>query len=1267
MRGRKPLKRLFAFLATFCVLCGGLILTQSLRTDAADTYFVNITSNNTQGGGFGYGSNCDGDIHESYSEYLEHSYDQFPVGSITACPAEGYVFKYWLLDGVQASTTANINRWSFQGYNANNEMNLQAVFEKITSYTVGSSDYSSGSYAVGHDCNSPETTDRSLSYTSGAFDTPNNVPIMACPLSGGTFLRWELDGQPYSQNTQIPYNASDLPHDGEAHTLQAVFEGYVPPVENTVEIYATNTDAQLYVSGSGVDVAGNYSSHATATTHEDQQVVTVGFNHLPGGFRVNSVNPVTTTGDVVYNDDFNNNQFTITVSGDGTATVNIEEITYTYTATIDAGEGTATVAEGQNYTVQHNGESLVTVVATSNQIDVTVSVDPPRGHELNSITAAGNANYWGNQTDNPFTFRIAGDGGSITIGYKQAGLYTVSIEPNDSSRGRLELESGSNYTAESTSTGGLKIEAAESAGTITTDILVPVPADGYYFNEFTNNSGNTTWRRETEGNEYRYIFTLNGEGSVTANFVAYSEVKYDVGVNIASAGSIDINGGNCSTETKTNQNFEKSLVDIGEDYRSSLDTGDNDIVACVDDENYRFDHWEIDGNNIWQNSTLNRIGTWPKNGTHHTLRAVFVEKPRPTNFEVSASDASLGKIAFGDSCDDASITNQTVVYTDGAFDTNSQPIRACAAEDAIFVRWELDGNSYSTESVIPYDANNVPTDGQNHTLRAVFASTASTPYTVGSADYSLGAFVVGHDCNNPLGEDRALLYSMGSFNTENQWPIMACPLNGNAFLRWELDDQPYSQNTQIQYNASDLPSDGNSHVLRAVFGQHNTVTIRPSNNSYGSIEGIESGSGYTSRKQGDDLIITTDGGTVVTGTVTMKPASSKVFIGFTSSTGNTTWTKGASDNEYTLTITGDDTLVAEFRPQTTYNLDIQNDHGANGGIDITGGSCASEDIQYAFPDDYEVVKTSVGPVLDLGVPHIVACPNEGFHFVHWKLDGREFSTDPVLFMTDKHIVNDYQNHHITALFSLNGSVLQATIRSEDTNKGTLSMEAGDGYNVNVWTGGGAVVVIPHSEESLPLTTGIMTITPKDGYVFDYISSETDKVSWTQVGENQVQFEMEGYDILTVHFRPEDIEVRYIIGPDVAAQGGVNTTQNGCGDETSRVDYLTGLDADGAIDIVAQNIVACPSDGFVFDHWELDEQPISNNASLAKNAQVWPNGGSHTLRAIFTDTPPQPDYSLPYTGSASIWIILGGGIGLVLIPSIVLIRKEYLEEKKGGKT
>lgn len=1168
MRGRKPLKRLFVFLATFCMLCGGLILTQSLRTDAADTYFVNITTNDASKGGLGYGGNCNGEIHENYSEHLEYSYSAFSVGSIMACPAEGYAFSYWLVDGVRPSEdwrakAQTISRDTF-GYNADNEMNLQAVFE----------------------------------------------------------------------------------------------------ARNTADIYTSSGSLRVQSDDQTINITGDNSHRTTVGTGTYR--LNVYIDNVPQGYRVVRDNPVTTTGDVTYNDDFdNNNHFTLTVSGDGTATVNIEQITYT--ATIDAGEGTAAVAAGQNYTVQHNGESLVTVVATSNQIDVTVSVDPPSGHELNSITAAGNANYWGSQTDNPFTFRISGDGGSITIGYKQADLYTVSIEPNDSSRGRLELESGDNYTVESTSTGGLKIEAVESAGTITTDILVPVPADGYYFNNFTNNSGNTNWRRETEGNEYRYIFTLNGAGSVTANFVAYSEVKYNVGVNNASAGSIDVNGGNCSAGTKTNQNFEKSLVDIGEDYRSSLDTNNNDIVACVDDENYRFDHWEIDGNNISQDPTLNRIGYWPKNGTQHTLRAVFVEKPRPTYFEVSTSDASLGKIAFGDSCDGASITSQTVTYIDGAFDTNSQPIRACAAENAVFVRWELDGNSYSTESVIPYNANNVPTDGQNHTLRAVFASTASTPYTVRSADYSLGAFVIGHDCNNPLREDRTLSYSMGSFNTENQWPITACPLNGNAFLRWELDNQPYSQNTQIPYNASDLPSDGNSHVLRAVFGQHNTVTIRPSNNSYGSIVGIESGSGYSAVKQGDDLIITTDGGTVVTGTVTMNPAASKVFIGFTSSTGNTTWTKGASDNEYTLTITGDDTLVAEFRPQTTYNLDIQNDHGAHGGIDITGGSCASEDIQYAFPDDYEVVKTSVGPVLDLGVPYITACPNEGFHFVHWKLDGTEFSTDPVLFMTDKHIVDDYQNHHITALFSLEGSVLQATIRSEDTNKGTLSMEAGDGYEVNAWSGGGTVVVIPHSEESLPLTTGIMTITPKDGYVFDYISSETDKVSWTQVGENQVQFEMEGYDILTVHFRSEDIEVRYIIGPEVAAQGGVNTTQNGCGDETSRMDYLTGLDADGAIDITAQNIVACPSDGFVFDHWELDEQPISNNASLAKNAQVWPDSGSHTLRAIFTDTPPQPDYSLPYTGSASIWLILGGGIGLVLIPSIVLIRKEYLEEKKGGKT
>ncbi len=1175
MRGRKPLKRLFAFLATFCILCGGLILTQSLRTDAADTYFVNITSNNTQGGGFGYGQNCDGDIHESYSEYLQYSYNEFSVGSITACPAEGYTFKGWLLDGVQASASETINRWSFQpGYNANNEMNLQAVFEED-----------------------------------------------------------------------------------------------VPPVENTVEIYASNTSAQLLVSGSGVDIVGNYSSHATVTTHEDQQVVTVGFNHLPDGLRVNASNPVTTTGDVAYNNDFNDNQFTLTVSGDGTATVNIEQPTLN-TANIYISNGSLDVwsSSGGNITITNNRTGHVTTSAMGSY-SVTAQVTVPEGYAVvssNPVSTTGDVAYnndFNNNNNNQFSLTISGNG-TATVNIEQtANTYTVSIEPNDSSRGSLELSSGSNYTVENTSTGGLKIEAVESAGTITTDILVPVPADGYYFNEFTNNSGNTNWRRETEGNEYRYIFTLNGAGSVTANFVAYSEVKYNIGVNNTSAGSIDVNGGNCSAETKTNQNFEKSLVDIGEDYRSSLDTGNNDIVACVDDENYLFDHWEIDGNNISSDSTLNRIGTWPKNGTQHTLRAIFKEKPRPTTFEVSTSDASLGKIAFGDSCDGASIVSQTVTYIDGAFDTNSQPIRACAAENAVFVRWELDGNSYSTEVTIPYNANNVPTDGQNHTLRAVFASTASTPYTVGSSDYVSGSYAIGYDCNSPETADRSLSYVSGTFDTPNNAPIMACPLNGNAFLRWELDGQPYSQNAQIPYNASDLPHDGETHTLRAVFGTHNTVTIRPDNNSFGSIVGIEAGSGYTAVKQDSTLTITTDGGTVTTGTLTLDAAERKVFIGFTSETGNTTWTKGASDEEYTLTITGNDTLIAQFRNQTEYYLDIQNDHGSNGGIDMVDATCASENIRYSIEESYDVVKTSIGPVLDVGVPYIRACPNEGFVFVHWKLDGQPFSTDPMLSIADEHIINDYQNHHITAFFSEDDhQIYSVTVQVDSSEHGSVNLETGSNYNSS--GSGGSISIHPHVDE--PITTGVLTVTPANGYVFDYFTSAMGNTTWTKVGENQYQLHLTDTDTVVAHFRPAEIQVRYIIGPDDDTHGAINTTQDSCGDESTRIDILTGLDSNQAIDIAGNYIVACPNTNYTFSHWELDGQNISTNASLAKNAQTWPDTGTHELRAIFVDAS-QPDYSLPYTGSASIWIILGGGIGLVLIPSIVLIRKEYLEEKKGGKT
>lgn len=843
----------------------------------------------------------------------------------------------------------------------------------------------------------------------------------------------------------------------------------------------------------------------------------------------------------------------------------------------------------------------------------------------------------------------------------------VNIVSNNENYGLMYLPSGNDYVADPDDEGPVgEIDVSTNTGSAVTDYLVAYPESGYFVDSVTSGNGSTTViPHESLANQYK--LSITSDDTVTVNFRAYSDVVYNISVNLPAVGSIDVEGGNCSSSTKTSQPFTRTLKEYSvggtpSAYQSELETNGNRIQACVDDPNYVFDHWEIDNLSFSgeDHPSLDPVGYWPKTGTNHVLRAVFVPI---TPYTVRPNNPTLGGTSLGDDCNNSTGSDRSLSYYAGKFHTNNQSIRACPAQGASFVRWELDGNTYSNQAVIPYNVNNLPSDGQPHILRAVFESTVVTPYTVGSDNYAYGSYVIGYDCNSPESADRSLSYVSGAFNTPNSAPIKACPLNGNAFLRWELDGQPYSQNAEIPYNASDLRSDGSPHTLRAVFGTHNTVTVRPDNNSYGSIVGIEAGSGYTAVKQDSTLTITTDGGTVTTGTLTVEAAEGKVFIGFTSETGNTTWTKGASDEEYILTITGNDALTAQFRDQTEYYLDIQNDHGSNGGIDMVDATCASENIRYNIEESYDVVKTSIGPVLDVGVPYIRACPNEGFVFVHWKLDGQPFSTDPVLSSADEKIINDYRNHHITAFFSVDDQqIYSVTVQVDNSEHGSVNLDGGSNYSSD--GSGNYIGIHPHVDE--PITTGVLRVTPASGYVFDYFTSTMGNTTWTKVGENQYQLHLTDTDTVVAHFRPAEIQVRYIIGPDDDTHGAINTTQDSCGDESTRIDILTGLDSNQAIDIAGNYIVACPNTNYTFSHWELDGQNISTNASLAKNAQTWPNTGTHELRAIFVDAS-HPDYSLPYTGSASIWIILGGGIGLVLIPSIVLISKDYLEEKKGGKT
>jgi hypothetical protein len=350
--------------------------------------------------------------------------------------------------------------------------------------------------------------------------------------------------------------------------------------------------------------------------------------------------------------------------------------------------------------------------------------------------------------------------------------------------------------------------------------------------------------------------------------------------------------------------------------------------------------------------------------------------------------------------------------------------------------------------------------------------------------------------------------------------------------------------------------------------------------------------------------------------------------------------------------------MAEFREQTRYQIDVQNP--TKGGYDMVDGTCASENVKTATTTGIRIVKTSVGPVLNT-IPNIAACPQNGGTFLYWLIDGHVFSTDMYFSNADEHIINDYGDHHITAVFDDHDNGYSVTVRADNPNNGSVSIATGQDYSS--YGSGDSVTIQPYA--NAPLTTGILTVTPASGFVFDYFSSEANNTTWTKVGENQYILSLTDQDVVTAHFRSSEIQVRYVIGPNDDTFGGINTTQDTCGEETSRIDIITTLDSNGAIDVPANNIIACPNTNYEFVRWELDGQTISNSATLSKSAQQWPDTGTHELRAIFVLSG-SGQYTLPFTGSGTIWLILGGGIGLVAIPSVILIINERKEQKKGGK-
>lgn len=545
-RGKKPLKRPLLFIVTFCVLAIAAVVAGALyiSADEGGDYIIDISTNDTTMGLLGLGNDCSGTKVASYHESVTYNYDIFPNtpnGKITACPETGYKFDHWLLEGAPLSNVgATIERWS-ANY-TNHQMNLEAVFVPTSSVVVTSAH---GNINV-YNCPGCTLTDNGTGQVTITFTGSDiNATVGITPDTAGGYNIDPNNPVTISGNDASYSNYSNNQFTLTLNGSDQVTINYLS--QYSVDIYSSNGGT---ASASGTDItvsSGDHTDHVSLTTIGSNKTATV-YAQAPSGYEINASNPVTTTGSVVYNNDYNNGQFTLTLNGAGSATINY-------------GRG-----------------------------------------------------------------------------------YTVTVQSDDSTHGTISIPTGNNYiaTPDGTSSGSVSLETT-TFGNVTTSTVTTIPASGYFFDGFTS-ANDATASTETGANSF--TLGLTGDDTVTANFTAYSDIIYTVSVNNPAVGSIDITGSNCSNSTS--QSFTRSLVPFVEEgnqsyYRSSLDTNGNDIVACLDDNNYRFSHWLIDGNmNVSSNTTLDKTGYWPKNGSAHTLQAIFVPDFYDVTFTVN--DATKGQI-----------------------------------------------------------------------------------------------------------------------------------------------------------------------------------------------------------------------------------------------------------------------------------------------------------------------------------------------------------------------------------------------------------------------------------------------------------------------------------------------------------------------------------------------------------------------------------------------------------------------------------------------
>ena len=491
-------------------------------------------------------------------------------------------------------------------------------------------------------------------------------------------------------------------------------------------------------------------------------------------------------------------------------------------------------------------------------------------------------------------------------------------------------------------------------------------------------------------------------------------------------------------------------------------------------------------------------------------------------------------------------------YTSG----QSCTVTATANAGYTFTNWTEGGNVASTNASYTFNVTG------NRTLVANFA--LNTYSITATADPTAGGTVTG----------------AGTYNHGASCTLTATANTGYTFVNWTKNGTQVSTNASYTFTVSEA----GSYVAHFSLNSYNvTATANP------TAGGTVSGAGEYNHGASCTLTATANTGYTFTN-----------------------WTENgsvvSSNANYTFTVTGNRTLVANFT-LNTYTVATAANPAAGGTVSGAG--------EYNHGESCTVTATA----------------NTGYTFSNWTENGTVVSTNSSYTFTvegNRNLVANFSNITYTITVSANPSNSGTATGGGTYNHGqscTVIATSADGYTFTNWTENGSVVstnanytftvtgdraLVANFEEQAPDTYNInvspnpnvggtvtgggnymegeqctVTATANNGYTF---------VQWTENG-NQVStdasytFTVAGNRTLVAEFQIQSYTISATVNP---SNSGVIT---GVGD------YEYGQSC---------TLVATANEGYTFTNWTEDGNVVSTNANY-----IFTVSGSRELIANFS--------------------------------------------------